>query len=152
MKKIILVVSLSLLVLFLFAGCHKKSSNLMKSGSNNDWVMNYTDVNGDVIYYKVEQTVNNVVQVWGKRVFSDEGRKEFIKDRTDNGLSIEGMDKLDHFNTLYEINCSEKTDRVLSVVTYDTGGKVISSSVVETKWDYIVPDSLGDSFRKKVCK
>jgi hypothetical protein len=124
----------------------------VKSGDDNDWVINYTDTNGDIIFYKIEHRIKNVVQVWGRRVFSDEGRKEFIKDRIDNGLTVEGMDKLEHFNILYEINCDEKTDRVLSVVTYDTDGKVVSSSVVETTWEYIVPNSIGDTFRKKVCK
>jgi hypothetical protein len=152
MKKFILVVSLSLLVLCLLAGCHKNSSDVVKSANNSDWVINYTDTNGDVIFYKIENRVNDVVQLWEKLVFSDEGRKEFIQDRKENGLSVEGMDKLEHFNTLHEINCNEKTGRVLSVVTYDTDGKIISSSVVETKWEYIGPDSIGDSFRKKVCK
>ena len=152
MKKINSVIFLSVLVLFLLIGCVSSSSNLVKSGDDNDWVINYTDMNNDVISYKVEKRIKDVVQVWGRRVFSDEGRKEFIQDRIDNRLSIEGMDKLDHFNTLYEINCDKKTDRVLSVVSYDTDGKVISSSVVETKWEYIVPNSIGDSFLKIVCK
>ena len=151
MKKMSSVISLSFLVLFLIVGC-VSSSNLVESGDDNDWVKNYTDTNGDVIFYKVEQRIKDVVQVWGRRVFSDEGRKEFIKDRIDNRLSVEGMDKIDHFNTLYEIICNEKMDRVLSVVTYDADGKVISSSVVETKWEYIVPNSIGDNFRKIVCK
>jgi len=124
----------------------------VKSGDDNDWVKNYTDMNDDIIFYKIENRIKDVVQVWGRRVFSDEGRKEFIQDRIDNRLSVEGMDKIDHFNTLYEINCDKKTDRVLSVVSYDTDGKVISSSVVETKWEYIVPNSIGDSFLKIVCK
>jgi len=152
MKNISSVISLSFIVLFLYVGCVSSSSNLVKSGDDNDWVINYTDMNNDVIFYKIENRIKDVVQVWGRRVFSDEGRKEFIKDRIDNRLSVEGMDKIDHFNTLYEINCDKKTDRVLSVVSYDTDGKVISSSVVETKWKYTVPNSIGDSFLKKVCK
>lgn len=152
MKKISSVISLSFLVLFLLVGCVSSSSNLVKSGNDNDWVKNYTDTNGDVIFYKVEQRIKNVVQVWGRRVFSDEGRKEFIIDRIEHRLSVEGMDKIDHFNTLYEINCDDKTDRVLSVVTYDTDEKVISSSVDETKWEYIPSNSVGDTFRKIVCE
>ena len=96
--------------------------------------------------------MQNVVQVWGKRVFSDEGRKEFIRDRVNNELSILGMEKLENFTSLYEINCNEKTDRVLSVVVYDTDGKIVSSSFDETKWESIVPNSIGDSFLNKVCK
>jgi hypothetical protein len=149
MKKISPIISLSFLVIFLIVGC---VSNLVRPGNDNDWVKNYTDMNGDVISYKIEHRIKNVVQVWGKRVFSDEGRKEFIQDRVDNGLSILGMEKLENFTSLYEINCNEKTDRVLSVVVYDTDGKIVSSSFDETKWENIVPNSIGDSFLNKVCK
>ena len=152
MKKISPVIYLSFLVIFLIVGCVSNLSNLVKPGNDNDWVKNYTDTNGDVIFYKIEHRVKNVVQVWGKRVFSDEGRKEFIQDRIDNELSILGMDKLENFTSLYEINCNEKTDRVLSVVVYDTDGKIVSSSFDETKWESIVPNSIGDSFLSKVCR
>ena len=101
MKKISPVIFLSFLVIFLIAGCFSSLSNLTKSGNDNDWVKNYTDVNGDVIFYKIEHRMQNVVQVWGKRVFSDEGSKEFIQDRVNNGLSILGMEKLDNFTSLY---------------------------------------------------
>jgi hypothetical protein len=62
------------------------------------------------------------------------------------------MEKLENFTSLYEINCNEKTDRVLSAVVYDTDGKIVSSSFNETKWENIVPNSIGDSFLNKVCK
>ena len=67
MKKISSVVSLSFMVLFLFLliGCVSSSSNLVKSGDENDWVINYTDTNGDVIFYKIEHKIKNVVQVFG---------------------------------------------------------------------------------------
>ena len=101
----------------------------------------------------MESRAENVVQVWGKRVFSIEGGNEFIRDRIDNGLSITGMEKLGHFNTLYEIDCQSKRDGVLSVVLYDTDGKIIlADSFGNPKREYIVPGSIGDSFRKNVCK
>ena len=118
-----------------------------------DWVKLYTDANGDMVFYKIESRAENVVQVWGKRVFSNEGGNEFIRDRIDNGLSIVGMEKLGHFNTLYEIDCKNKRDRVLSVVIYDAEGRIIlADSFGNPKWEYIVPGSIGDSFRKEVCK
>jgi len=117
------------------------------------WVKHYTDVNGDVILYKVEHRIKNIVQVWVKRVLSDEGEKEFIKDSRNNGFPTEGWKRLDHFTSLYEINCSEKTGRVLSVVILDKDSKILySSSFGEPKWEYMFPGSIGDSFRKEVCK
>jgi hypothetical protein len=153
MKKNSSVISLSFIVLLLLVSCVSSSSNLVKHSDDIDWVKNYTDTNGDVIFYKIEHRIKDVVQVWGKRVFSDKGRKEFIQDRIDNGLSVVGMDKLEYFTYLNEINCNANTGRVLSVVYYNTDGKVVySSSFGEPKLEDIVPNSIGDSFRKKVCK
>lgn len=118
-----------------------------------DWVELYTDANGDVVYYKPESRTGNVAGVWGKRVFSEAGVREFIQDRRDNGLPTEGLEKADHFNTFYEIDCERKTDRVLSVVIYGRDGKVVySASFGEPQWEQTVPGSIGDSFRKKACK
>jgi hypothetical protein len=139
------------------AGCNHqnptKEPSSVSEKSSVDWVKLYTDANGDMVFYKIESRAENVVQVWGKRVFSIEGGNEFIRDRIDNGLSITGMEKIGHFNTLYEIDCQSKRDGVLSVVLYDTDGRIIlADSFGNPKREYIVPGSIGDSFRKKVCK
>jgi hypothetical protein len=140
----------------LLVGCNQnlikeKSSVPEKSSSN--WVEHYTDENGDVISYQIENKINNVVQVWVKRVLTDEGEKIFIQDSRQNGLPTEGWSRLEHFTSLYEIDCREKSGRVLSVVIYDKDRKVVyAASFGEPKWEYMVPDSIGDSFRKKVCE
>jgi hypothetical protein len=139
------------------AGCNHqnptKEPSSVSEKSSVDWVKLYTDTNGDKVFYKIESRAENVVQVWGKRVFSSEGGNEFIRDRIDHGLSIAGMEKIGHFNTLYEIDCKNKTDGVLSVVIYDADGRIIlADSFGNTKREYIVPGSIGDSFRKEVCK
>jgi hypothetical protein len=120
---------------------------------SSDWVKLYADTNGDVIFYKMEHRIKNIVQVWVKRVLSDEGEKEFVQDSRDNGLPTEGWNRLEHFTSLYEIDCKEKKGRVLSVVIYDKDGKVVySSSFGKPEWEYTVPDSMGDTFRKQVCQ
>jgi len=120
---------------------------------SDDWVKNYTDMNGDVVLYKIEGRTKDTVQVWGKRVFSDAGREEFLLDRRNNGFSTEGWEKLEHFTSLYEIDCRKKIGRLLSVVIYDTVGKIVyADSFGESKWDDIVPGSVGDTLLKKVCK
>ncbi|MEE9911741.1 MAG: hypothetical protein K4571_08450 [Deltaproteobacteria bacterium] len=120
---------------------------------SSDWVEHYKDKNGDVILYKIEHRINHTVQVWGKRVFSDEGGKEFVRDSRNNGLPTEGWRKPGHYTSLYEMECVERLGRVLSAVIYDVEGKVIyASSFGHPKWEFIVPDSIGDSFRKEACK
>lgn len=120
---------------------------------SSDWVKHYTDTNGDVIFYRIEHRITNSVQVWVKRVLSEEGEKEFIQDSRNNGLPTEGWNRLEHFTSLYEIDCEKKRGRVLSVVIYNKDGKVVySSSFGKPKWERTTPDSIGDTFRKKVCQ
>ncbi|PKN18329.1 MAG: hypothetical protein CVU71_12550 [Deltaproteobacteria bacterium HGW-Deltaproteobacteria-6] len=143
MKKVFPVIFLPFLIVFLVA------TPLIAS---SDWVEHYTDESGDVISYKIENKIKNVVQVWVKRVLTEEGEKIFIQDSRQNGLPTEGWRRLEHFTSLYEIDCQAKSGRVLSVVIYDKEGKVVyAASFGEPKWEYMVPDSIGDSFRKEVC-
>ncbi len=142
MKKIGSVV-LSFVVSLIFAG------PVMGS---DDWEKNYTDANGDVVLYKIELRTADSIQVWGKRIFSDIGREEFLRDRRENGFSTKGWETLGHFTSLYEINCPKRLGRLLSVVIYATDGKVLyADSFGEPDWDDILPDTVGDTLYKKVC-
>jgi len=143
MKKI-RSIALSFLVSFILAG--------PVTGAD-DWEKNYTDANGDVVLYKIELRTKDSVQVWGKRIFSDIGREEFLRDRKENGFSTKGWEKLGHLTSLYEINCPARLGRLLSVVIYDTDGKIIyADSFGRPAWDDILPDTVGDTLQKKVCK
>ena len=143
MKKIRSAFVLTFLASFIFA---------VPVIGSDDWEKNYTDANGDIVLYKVEQRTKETVQVWGKRVFSDTGREEFLRDRRENGFSTKGWEKLGHFTSLYEIDCRKKIGRLLSVVIYDTDGKVVyADSFGKPKWDDILPDTVGDTLHKKVC-
>jgi hypothetical protein len=143
MKKIRSIV-LSFLISFLFAG------PVMAS---DDWEKNYTDANGDVVLYKIERRDADSVQVWGKRIFSAIGQEEFLRDRKENGFSTKGWEKLGHFTSLYEINCPKRLGRLLSVVIYDADGKIVyADSFGEPDWDDILPNTVGDTLQKKVCK
>jgi hypothetical protein len=147
MKKISSVICLSFLVLFLIVSTVIGSS---------DWMEYYTDNDGTIWSYKKVNIDKGkgkyIVQVWEKRVYSDKNREEQILDRTKDGLSTEGWDKLSEGKGLVEIDCKKLKMRVLSVINYDTDGKVLSSdSFDENKWKYIIPDTLGETLRNKVC-
>ena len=82
MKKINSVVCLSFLVLFLLVSCNKSS----------DWIQYETDKNGSVISYRKDsiiETSNDKPQVWLKKIYSDEGRKEEIQDRKKREMSTD---------------------------------------------------------------
>ena len=53
---------------------------------------------------------------------------------------------------LREIDCKKNRNRTMDTFIYDMDNKLIdSSSNKKLEWNYMVPNSIGDSFRKKVC-
>jgi DNA-directed RNA polymerase subunit RPC12/RpoP len=129
----------------------KPSSNL------NDWVKYDVDEHGNVYSYKKvkidKEGENYIVQVWDKLVYSDSGREKEIQDRIKDELPIEGYNKLSRGQVLYEIDCKEQRDKMLSIVTYDTDDKVLYSKDIDNKeWSHIEPDSHRDTILKGVCK
>jgi hypothetical protein len=124
---------------------------------SSDWVYYGTDSDGSVLLYKEVNIEKNggkfKIQVWGKRVFSDKGREEYIKFMKEIGSWNEGYNKISHTMFLSELDCKKRTYRYLSSFGYDTDNKVLFSfSQDELKLNSIVPDSEMDSLRKKVCK
>jgi len=148
MKKITSVISLLFIVLFIFVG------NVY---SSSDWVEYKTDKDGDVYFYKKvnveKKDGNHLIQVWDKIVFSDEGREKYIQILKKIGSSTEGRDKLSYSMTLKEIDCKKERSRDLSISQYDMDGhKIYQGNFDKPEWNYIVPDSIGESFMKKICK
>ena len=150
MKKISSVISLSFLVLFLLAGCVSSSSNLVKSADDNDWV-NFDDNDEGVYSYKKGNIDKDVVQVWRKKVFSDEGRKKQIQDLTENGHTTGVFDKLSDARDLIEIDCKNLKKRTISTKLYDQN-KEIFFQYYNEEWSSITPNSHGETLLKEVCK
>jgi hypothetical protein len=148
MKKVGSVISLSFLVLFLLVGCKKSSS---------DWVKLKEYKDGNVYSYKIENVdkkgSNEKVKLWLEQVISDKNRQKKLQERKENGLSTKGYEKLSTILWLYELDCNQKKERILSINDYDTDGMVLYSGDTEEKeWKYIVPGSMGDTITKEVCK
>lgn len=56
---------------------------------------------------------------------------------------------------LAEYDCSEKRNRLLSYVFYNSKGSVVSDyefEDYETKWNTVVPESIGEMLLNKVCE
>jgi hypothetical protein len=157
MKRIGSVVSLSFLVLFLLVSCVNSPSDSVKNSDNNDWVNYIDDDNGNVYSYKKGNVKKDkedyIVQVWGKVVFSDEGKEEEIQLLTKYGVSTEGYDKLSKEIILGEIDCNKLMISILFINHYDTDGKLLhSESYDKPVWNDVIPDSNGELLLKKVCE
>jgi hypothetical protein len=147
MKKINSLIYLSFLVIFLLAGCVNSSSNLVTSEDDYGWVK-YDDNDEGIYSYKNVNIDKDVIQVWNKKVFSDEGRKKFIQDMTKNGKTF---DKLSEGRDLIEIDCKNLRKRTVSTTLYDQN-KVIFFQYYDEEWSSIIPNSHGETILKEVCK
>jgi hypothetical protein len=124
---------------------------------SSDWVECERSNTGNVLFYNkvsIKHRTEDIVQVWYKLVYSDEGREECIQQLKNRGFLIkEEWDRLSYRLALKEIDCKKEMSRFLSVIFYDTDGSVLSrDSYDKPKWDYMVPGSMMDILRKKVCK
>jgi hypothetical protein len=124
------------------------SSGLVFLGTNHD--------NGSVLFYykdRIKHRTKNIVQVWEKIVLSDEHIDKEIQLRKKNGLSIEGWDKLEFDNFLFEINCKENKYRIIYNDYYDRKGRQLESfDDDKSQWTIIPPNTNIDNLQKKVCK
>jgi hypothetical protein len=147
MKKISSVICLSFIVILLFVTSVLGSS---------DWMKYEVDNEGNVHFYKEgsidKEGGNYIVQVWDKWVYSDKGREIYIQLLRKRGRSSEEYDKMSYDIVLREIDCKKNRNRTMDTFIYDMDNKLIdSSSNKKLEWNYMVPNSIGDSFRKKVC-
>jgi len=148
MKTVYSVIFLSFLIIFPL---------VTTVNGNDDWVIYETSYGGDVYSYSkvsIKPKTKDMVQVWSKQVYSDKSREEVIQKLMESGLFTKTeLEKLSYNVILQEIDCKEKKSRIVSIRYYDKDSNVLYSSAVEKIiWTYIIPDTVTDILRKKVCK
>ncbi len=139
---------LLLIVIVMLAGCEKVSY---------EWLKYKDDQTGNAYFYKkgdVEKSTDKyVVQVWGKEVYSNQGREHELQSRAKDGLSNAGYDRLSYKRCLYEIDCQRKKISILTIFHYDTDGKELYAGGSDLRrWFDIEPGSTGDDLQKQVCR
>jgi hypothetical protein len=89
------------------------------------------------------------VDVWAKLEYTKEGitgiMKKFGKHYADLSYSLE----------LFEINCTEKKERILSITEYSVDGKILYANSVQGRlpaWKKIPRESVDENLYKTVCK
>ena len=122
-----------------------------------DWVEYGRTNDGNVFLYNKKNITKsgktNIVKVWVMNVYSGQGRLNRVKEIREIGLSTERWDSLSYNITLDNIDCNNNKLRTLSITEYDKNGLVLFRyNGDESRWDYIVPDSIGDTLRTIVCR
>jgi hypothetical protein len=112
----------------------------------------------DKIYYDVDSIVyptKDIISVWIKQIYTDEGRKHYISERISHKLSTEGYDELEYELSLYEINCQMRESRNLKIIQMSINKSMLLNYDVskdQKKFEPIVPTSLMDLLHQAVCK
>jgi hypothetical protein len=108
---------------------------------SNDMYLGYYDTQS------ITRPSKNVIRVWVRWDYTEKGVMYYM-----GKFGIKYM-SLSHSINLPEINCLEKTIRSLSLTYYDNEGEVIYSfSSPSSKWDFILPETIGEILYKEVCK
>lgn len=141
--------------------CVNGSSDMEKSNSSenksSDWVEHGRDeLVGNVNSYKKvtidKEGGKNIIQVFDKTVYSEKGKKDRIQERRNNKLSTEGYEKLSHTVYSFQVNCNKKTMKLLSLVDFNTDGKILSSSPIDNpEWLNSTPGSTAESIVNFYC-
>jgi hypothetical protein len=100
----------------------------------------------DSYILKIHSVEGSIVKAWILRVYSFDGRKDFIK--IDPKFSKVGSSK-----ELHAFDFSNDTSALLSTVDYNCNGEVIYSHSTpkdEVNYDVIVPDTTGGYEMKTV--
>jgi hypothetical protein len=108
-----------------------------------------TEKNGDEFYYNKDSVkrISGKVKVWVTIKYGDEGRNDFRK-----AVPSLNLENLSYTNDLYEINCMEKTLRLLNSICYDINGKVLYHMPKPTDWIYFPLGSIDEELKSRVCK
>jgi hypothetical protein len=122
---------------------------------SSDWVEYGKSNNGDIYSYhpgSMKHKTKDIVHVWVKLVFSDEGRTDYVNRLKKSGESTEGYEKLSHTLSLVEIDRKRSKIRILYGSEYDKDDKELFRGSRDAPWKDILPDSTEDILRKKIIK
>jgi hypothetical protein len=90
----------------------------------------------------------NMIRVWVKRSYTEKGIESMHEKYGDV------YKNLDYSLSLFEINCVEKSFRVLTEKFYSDEGNLLSSATPDasTEWGFIPPGSVHGVLYKVVCE
>lgn len=122
-------------------------------GYSTAWGADWKQVrstNSATLYYDTEEITHptkDIVKVLTKWAYTEKGIK--------NAKEIFGKnyENLSYSIKSYEINCKDKTSRILLITDYNKDGTVISSdSKTNPEWSRISSETVLESLSKMVCK
>jgi lipopolysaccharide export LptBFGC system permease protein LptF len=153
MSFVMIVIVIILMVSIGYSENKTEKRSSVPEKNSSDWVKYKTYDDGGVYYYKIihvqKDDENHLVRVWDKKVHPDKGKENYKNETTDQ------YEKISYSQFLYEVDCKNHKDSLLSSVMYDTDNEIMWSkdhSGEEKNWNFTLPGSNGENFMKKVCE
>jgi len=121
----------------------------------DNWVKYGEDKDNNLYFYKKigsndKTEYKGIRRVWLKLVYTDKGSLINLQFRRDNEFPTEGLEKLSHALSLFEIDCEKLSFQTNSFSYYNmVGEKIYDDDTADS--GNISPDSLLDLLREKVC-
>jgi len=131
--------------------------SFVSTGHGAEWFSIGEDRAGNELFFDVESLVqrSGIVKTWMKAIYSDEGRKERIRDRVIRKASVDRYERLSYALELQEIDCVKRAYRILAYADYSSDGGILHKSIIDLQrsegWEPIAPDSMGEVIDKMVC-
>lgn len=116
-----------------------------------------TDPEGDHYYASIrsDSASTNRVEVWSRLVYSDEGKRIYLQKRKQNGMFVDGFDRLSQRTTRVELECGSKKKEyaVIEVFEIARDGKTLDyARTGSTKnWDAVPEGSYLDKLAGVAC-
>lgn len=130
---------------------------LVSPAQGAEWFSIGEDKAGNELFFDLDSTIqrSGIIKTWMKAIYSNEGRKERIRERIIRQASVESYERLSYALELQEIDCVRKEFRILAYADYSSDGGILHRSILDQKpsqgWEPIAPDSMGEVIDKIVC-
>ncbi len=116
-----------------------------------DWKL-YAKTDLYECFYNAEDMIRSsqdTVRVWTRSEYTEKGRTEMVK------KSGKHYGNLNYSLELWEINCAEKKDRLLSIAAYSAEGNILYTDQAGSRlprWKIISRKSVEERLYEALCK
>ena len=86
----------------------------------------------------------NIINVWIKNTYNQDGVNDCIKSRIRNHLLIDGWEDLDYSLTNYLFNLDKNSKKIMDSISYNKYGVKLETYQSSSKWYGITPNSESD--------
>jgi hypothetical protein len=148
--------------------CESRNDDIESSASkindikSSSWVSVADNIDNRRLYYnesKIKYLSKDIITVWTKMVYSEEGKRKIIYNfsqgkKNESKFRLDGTYNVDNDMKIYEINCKNKTIKLVNSFTYDENGSLIlyHDHSPSNTYEYIIPETVFDNLRRKVCR